>query len=210
MLPLKLFPLLLLLSLLATPAFAIQYDVWETGMSREEMVSIAEEQNLPVARDGYRHTAKTFNPAMVEGDVTRFYYDTTLYQCPATVYLSFTPSLLGEAQRLYDIEVVFADKKKNVQLHPHLALLLMEPYGEGMDYENYWEKQLVWHPGVNAEVRLVRNPNQMKLKYTDFEIKAIGANTFSFNSPGGSCGGPSANDPMLGAVACSLDMRSLH
>jgi hypothetical protein len=189
---------------------AIQYDVWQTGMSRQEMVTTAEKQNLPVAKDGTRHISKTFNQAMIEGEATRFYYVTTLYQSPATVYLSFTPSIFGEAQKLYDIEVVFTDKARYIELHPYLALLMMEPYGKGQNYENYWEHQLVWHPGVNAEVRLVRNPDQVKLKYTDFEIRALGADNFSFESSGGSCGDSTGKSRTLGAVACSLDMRTLH
>jgi len=46
-------------------SFAIQFDIWETGMSIQEVVGLARKHDLPIAREGLIPGSKKFDPKLI-------------------------------------------------------------------------------------------------------------------------------------------------
>lgn len=161
------------LFLTASPTHAIDFDIWNTGISRQEMNNIAKEHNLPLAIVGKYHTSKSFNPSYVSGEGNRFYYTTTLLEHPARVILSLSPRKERYGQFIYEIEVLFTDIRKNRDLKPYLLELLQNKYGNGLPGTNLIQSFRIWHPLKDEEVRLISGPGSLQIKYTDLKIKAI-------------------------------------
>jgi hypothetical protein len=181
--------LLILIALFHTvsPTYAIDFDIWNTGISRHEMTSLAQKHNLPLAIDGKYHVSKSFNPSLVAGDGNRFYYKTLLLEHPAKVTLSLSPRKGGYGQFLYEIEVLFTDIRKNRDLKPYLLELLQKKYGNGLPGTNLIQSFRIWHPADDEEVRLISGPASLQIKYTDLKIKAIAEkiskSTFNLHTP---------------------------
>jgi hypothetical protein len=113
----------------AGSSWAIEFDVWKTGLSRQEMTVTAKQHNIPLARDGLHHSNKSFNPALLAGDANSFYYFTTLLERSARVCLLLSPKKGNYGQFLYEIEILFADPRKNRDLRPYVVQLLEQKYG---------------------------------------------------------------------------------
>lgn len=165
--------ILIVLFFIVTPVYAIDFDIWNTGISRQEMTSLAKEHNLPLAIEGKYHSSKSFNPSLVAGDGNRFYYKSMLLEHPARVTLSLSPRKGQYGQFLYEIEVLFTDIRKNRDLKPYLLKLLQGKYGNGLPGTNLIQSLRTWHPGQDSEVRLISSPASLQVKYTDLKIKAI-------------------------------------
>jgi hypothetical protein len=163
----------LILLLSALPAWAISFDIWETGISRQEMTSVAKEHDLPLARDGFFHRDKSFNPRLLAGEATCFYYNTTLLDHAARVRLHLSPQKGKYGQFLYEIEIMFSDVRKNRDLRPYLLKLLDDKYGPGSVKPDMIREIRVWHPEKDGEVQLTATPASLQLTYTDTRIKAI-------------------------------------
>jgi hypothetical protein len=76
----------LLITLIIFPAasFAIKFDIWETGMSIDEVVSLAFKHDIPIARDGVIHGSKKFNRKLIDDN---FYKASTLYYGTGQTFL---------------------------------------------------------------------------------------------------------------------------
>ncbi len=163
--------LILLLSPL--PAWAISFGIWETGISRQDMTSVAKEHDLPLARDGLYHSNKSFNPRLLAGEATCFYYNTTLLDHAARVRLYLSPRKGNYGQFLYEIEILFSDVRKTRDLRPYLLKLLEDKYGPASIKPDMIRKIRVWHPEKDGEVKLIATTASLQLTYTDTRIKAI-------------------------------------
>jgi len=91
---------------------AISFGIWETGMSIEEVVSVAREHDIPIARSGLIIGSKRFDPKVINGD---FYkapsaeYRTTISENQASICLRF----MDEPKLVYEIETkIFIQKEK--------------------------------------------------------------------------------------------------
>jgi hypothetical protein len=161
-----------------TSSWAIEFDIWSTGISRQEMTNLAKEHNIPLVKDGYYLIKKTFDPALLAGEGNSFHYNTQLLEHPARVNLLLSPRKGEYGQFLYEIDVMFTDVRKNKDLKPYLAELLDEKYGRGRPGTNLIQTFRVWSPEKGAEVRLISGPGSLQLKYTDLKIKAIAEKMF--------------------------------
>ena len=150
---------------------AISFDVWRTGMSRQEVIAVAQQKNIPLARDGLIHANKEFNPQLLSGDATRYYYSTTLLYHAARVRLILSPAKAQYGQFLYEIEVSFTDIRKNKDLLPYVSKMLEEKYGKGRIEKDIFLTHRVWKPEPDAEVRLISSTTTITIKYTDLKIK---------------------------------------
>lgn len=157
------------------PAWAVKFDIWETGISRQTVVEIAQEHDLPLAKDGYLHTSTNFNPEFLEGDSTQLYYQATVYDQPAKVQLSLSPPRQDSESKLYQIEISFTDPATHrVTLHT-LVRELDGKYGRGQTEKNSFQKSLTWRPDGYTEIRLVSTSKTLQVTYTDLKIRAMAA-----------------------------------
>lgn len=189
MIPLPLFILLIFSLLIHLPAYAITFDIWQTGMVRQEVFAAAQSRDLPLARDGMFHSNKKYNPKLLAGDATRYYYFTSLFDHSAKVMLHLSPAKGNYGQFLYEVEVLFTDPGKTRDLFPYVTRMLTDKYGSPRQVNNIIQQQLVWHPKKDGEIRLIRSGVSLQLKYTDLKIqefaKELAKSTFELpRNPG--------------------------
>lgn len=171
-----LFVVLFFLLIRATPVFAIDFDIWETGMARQEIFSLAQQYDLPLGKNILYHFSKGFNSKLLVGEATSYYYLTTLLDHNARIGLNLSPAKAGYGQFLYEIEVMFTDIRKNRDLFPYVLSMLQEKYGRPSRETNIVQRFYVWHPEPNSEVRLITSGHELQIKYTDLKIQAFAKN----------------------------------
>lgn len=152
-------------------AQAISFDIWQTGLSRQEIISLAQRHNLPLARDGLIHSKKTYTSSLLSGEATRYYYQITLLDQPARVRLYLSPSKSGYGQFLYEIEVTFTAIAKNRDLLPYVQRMLEDKYGSARRENKIVLDHRIWRPESDSEVRLISGSGTLQIKYTDLKIK---------------------------------------
>lgn len=156
-----------------SPAFAISFDIWETGMARQEIFSLAQQHDLPLAKNSLHHINKKYNPKLLVGEATSYYYSTTLLNHHARIGLHLSPAKAGYGQFLYQIEVTFTDIRKNRDLAPYVLDMLREKYGRPSRDTNIIQRFYIWHPEPNSEVRLIAGSTTLQIKYTDLKIQVF-------------------------------------
>jgi hypothetical protein len=150
-------------------SWAVSFDIWKTGLSRQEIVSLARQHNLPLAKDRFCHNTKSFDPQLVAGETDSFYYYTTLLEHPALVCMRLSAKKANYGQFLYEIDIQLSKR----DLQPYLVKLLQEKYGPGAKKFDMIRNILVWHPEQDGEVTLIATPALLQLLYTDTKIKAF-------------------------------------
>jgi hypothetical protein len=168
------FLLLLFTTALAPPAFAIDFDIWETGISRQEIISLAQRHDLPLSKSGANFpNQKKYNPQRLVGEATSYYYHTTLLNHHARIGLHLSPAKAGYGQFLYEIEVLFTDHRKTRDFDSYVLDMLQKKYGRPSRGTNIVQKHYVWHPEQNGEVRLITSGHTLQIKYTDLKIQSF-------------------------------------
>lgn len=157
----------------ASPVSAISFDIWKTGMARQEIFSLAQRHDLPLSKSGVCHINQKFNPKFLVGEATSYYYHTTLLDHRARVALHLSPAKAGYGQFLYQIEVMFTGGVKNRDLFPYVLRMLREKYGRPSRDTNIVQQFYIWHPEPTAEVRLISGSNTLQIKYTDLRIQSF-------------------------------------
>ena len=154
-------------------SWAIEFDIWKTGITRQEMTSLAMQHDIPLARNGLHHSNKSFNPKLLAGDANSFYHFTTLLDHAAKVRLHLSPQKGNYGQFLYEIEILFSDPRKSRDLRPYLLKLLEDKYGPGTKKLDLIRKIWVWYPEKDGEVHLIAGGASLQLIYIDSKIKAF-------------------------------------
>lgn len=150
-------------------SWAISFDIWETGLSRQEVVSLARQYNIPLAKNRVQANAKAFDARLVAGETDNFYYYTNLLEHPAIVNMRLSPQRDNYGQFLYEIDIQFSKR----DLRPFLVKLLEDKYGPGSKKFDMIRKILVWRPEQDSDVTLITTPALLQLVYTDTKIKAF-------------------------------------
>jgi hypothetical protein len=84
-----------------TLSFGITFDIWETGMSVNEVVALARQHDIPIARENIYHVSKRFDPKLIDDNFYKasvLYYRTTISGRNSIVYLRLTddPKFIAE------------------------------------------------------------------------------------------------------------------
>lgn len=168
-----LFLTLFTLMIWASPVCAVSFDIWKTGMARQEVFSLARQHNLPLARSGLIHASKRFNSQLLAGQATSYYYPSTLVGHHAGIHLRFSPDKVGYGQFLYEIEVAFLGNGKNRDLFPYVFKILRGKHGSPARESNILQQHYIWRPEPQGEVRLIDSGNELRITYTDLKIRAF-------------------------------------
>ncbi len=152
-----------------TPSFAVSFDCWETGMSINEVVRVAQEHDLPIARDGVIHLRKGFDPKLIDDKFFKayaVYYRTTLSGRDAAVYLRFTdePKFIREivvrVHRITDREI-FIDEMLGI---------LSNKYGSYRELKELFDKSYEWRPDLTSQIVLRVGGGEASIIYRDLKI----------------------------------------
>ena len=167
----KVVGLFFIITMVVVPAIAlaVSFDCWETGMSINEVVRVAQEHDLPIARDGVIHLRKGFDPKLIDDKffkASAVYYRTTLSGRNAAVYLRFTddPKFIREiVVRVYKItdRKIFTDEMLGI---------LSQRYGAYRELKDLFEKTYEWLPDPYSRILLRVGGGEASIIYSALKI----------------------------------------
>jgi hypothetical protein len=164
--------LTLLFLLLFTPlSHAAQFDIWETGMTLNEIVQVSKQHDIPISQSGVFGVSKGFNKKLLN---ERFWkasnvgYITKLIGMNAKVELLLSPEWPNS---VYEIQVRFAENgAASQEFKGELLNMLTEKYGRPQRTSKLLHKAYRWKQGKSDEVLLTMLSFPI-LSYTDVEFK---------------------------------------
>jgi hypothetical protein len=157
-----------------SPAFAIDFDIWETGMSRQEIFSLAQRYDLPLSTSSVNFPNQRYNPKLLVRDAISYYYHTTLLDHHARIALHLSPAKAGYGQFLYEIEILFTDHRKTKDFDAYVLNMLQKKYGRPSRGTNIVQNYYVWKTDPESEVRLITGGGStLQKKYSDLKIQAF-------------------------------------
>jgi hypothetical protein len=149
---------------------AIRFDIWETGMSIHEVVSLAFKHDIPISRDGIIHGSKKFNPKLINENfykASTLYYRTNISGRNSTVYLRLT----GDSQFVREIEVRLFGISDRELFTKEMLGILSKKYGP---FKERWEtvfKVYEWTPEKSSRILMRAWATEASITYTDLKIK---------------------------------------
>jgi hypothetical protein len=114
----------------AKPANGFRFDIWQSGITVNDAIDIAEANDKPFHKHGLISNNKTFNPKMCRpyaDTAIQFYYKDQIFGKWATLNFNFTPT----SKRLYSLEVAFSGPgiSKNSEFRERIEEMLSKKYG---------------------------------------------------------------------------------
>jgi hypothetical protein len=167
----KVVVLFFIVTMVAVPAIvaAVTFDCWETGMSINEVVRVAQEHDLPIARDGIIHLRKGFDPKLIDDkffQASAVYYRTTLSGRNATVYLRFT----DEPKFIREIEVRLHRITDRELFTKEMLGILSQKYGSHTELQEIFYKSYRWRPDPYTQILMRVGSGMATIFYTDLRI----------------------------------------
>jgi len=92
--------LLIILFLLSSSLSAFTFDIWESSISLNKAISIAKQENIPLAKDAVAHVSKEFHQKLLY-----------LNKAPNNRVFYYKSKLLGEFSR---VDLYFTEKSKKL------------------------------------------------------------------------------------------------
>ena len=149
---------------------AISVNIWETGMTINEVVSKAKEHNIPIARSGVVTMSRGFDPKLINDD---FYkassvdYGTKITERQATICLRFT----DESRLVYEIETkVFAHRLMEGYTK-ELLKIMKDKYGSPQEKMDTVFKVYEWMPDKESMISMRPYGGTVTITYTDIGMK---------------------------------------
>lgn len=158
------------------PANGFQYDIWQSGISVQQAIDIAEANDLPFHRDGLISVNKTFNAKMCRpyaDSATKFYYKEHILGKWAKLNLDFTPV----SKRLFSVEIQFGKTgmSKDSIFRQQNEAMLREKYGKPLGVNNHMGvyKTIDWKINDRAIVTMRPGANYVHVSYLDKAIAKL-------------------------------------
>ena len=148
----------------------MKFDIWETGIGINEVVSVASNHDIPIMRSGIVAIREHFDPKLIDDlfyKSSEVYYRTTISGQPSTVYLRLTDN----PKSLYEIEVrLFNISNKKEFIH-EMINVLQQKYGAYRERMETVFRYYEWKPDENSRIVLKGPGAEVSIIYTDIEMK---------------------------------------
>ncbi len=151
--------------------FGLSFDIWETGMSINEVVSLARQHNIPIARDGLTHDYKKFDRKLIDGNfykASTLYYRTTLFGRDSVVYLRLT----DDSKFVREIEVRLSVITDRESFTEEMVRILDQKYGPHKEVKEPVVRFYRWRPDRDSQVRRRLFGPEASIIYTDLRIQS--------------------------------------
>jgi len=161
---------LLLSAVFPIVSFAITFDIWETGISINEVVGLAREHDIPIARDGIIHGSKKFEPKLIDENfykASALYYRTNISGRSSIVYLKLTDDL----KFVREIEVKLFGINDKKLFTTEMLRILSQKYGTYKKLRDWVFQTYEWRPDQYSQVLLRMGGAEASIIYTDLRIK---------------------------------------
>jgi hypothetical protein len=155
-----------------TFSFGITFDIWETGMSINEVVGLARQHDIPIARESVYHASKGFDPKLIDDKFYKasvLYYRTTISGRSSIVYLRLTddPKFIAEIDvRLLGI----TDRELFIK---EMLGILMQKYGRYKERKEPVFQVYEWRPDQFSQIWMKVFGPEASIIYTDLRIKEL-------------------------------------
>jgi hypothetical protein len=162
--------LLITLTTFPTTSSAIKFDIWETGMSINEVVNLAFKHDIPIAREGIIHGRKKFDPKLIEDNfykASSLYYNTNISGHQTVVYLRLT----NDSKFVREIEVRLFGIKNREDFRQEMIKILSQKYGQHQEVQGFGFKAHQWKPDPTSQVLMRDSAAEIVILYTDLKIK---------------------------------------
>jgi len=156
------------------PDRGFKYDKLISGMTLEEVMHVAESNDIPLHRAGVISGNKHFNPKVrnYAKTATSFYYKESSLGRWATIYLSFSPV----SKRLWLVVASWTTPGKSEQseLCTEISSIICKKYGQPETHHNGllfddWK----WKINSTGSVQMKAGSNSVKLSYIDEEMEKL-------------------------------------
>ncbi len=160
-------------SLITVPGvcFGLTFDIWETGMSINEVVSLAGQHDIPIARDGLIHEYKKFDRKLIDGNfynASTLYYRTNLFGRDSVVYLRLT----DDSKFVREIEVRLSVITDREVFAEEMLRILNQKYGPYKEVKEPVVRYYRWRPDRDFQVRMRLFGPEASIIYTDLRIQS--------------------------------------
>jgi hypothetical protein len=151
------------------PAKGFRYDIWQSGISVQKAIDIAEANDLPLHRAGLISANKKFNPKMCRpyaDTAIRFGYKEQLFGKIASISFDFTPV----SKKLYSLEIKWLGSgvSKQSEFRQQVESILRKRYGKPFRISDHIVfKDYDWKINSNATVTLRPLGNAVLVTYRD-------------------------------------------
>ncbi len=153
-----------------TLSYAVAFDFWETGMSINEVIRVAQEHDIPIAREGIIHARQRFDPKLIDDkfyEASAVYYRTKLSGRNATVDLRFT----DEPKFVREIEVQLHRITDRELFTKEMLGILSQKYGSHTELQEIFYKSYQWRPDPYTQILMRVGSGMASVFYTDLKIK---------------------------------------
>jgi hypothetical protein len=151
-------------------SFGITFDIWETGMSINEVVGLARQHDIPIARDGLIHGYKKFDAKLIDDNfykASTLYYRTNLSGRDSIVYLRLT----DDPKFVREIEVKLFSITNRELFTEEMLGILSKKYGPYKEVKEMLFKGYEWRPDKYSQVLMRLFTYEASIRYTDLRIK---------------------------------------
>ena len=160
--------------LIVTPAlsFGIAFDIWETGMSINEVVGLARKHDIPIARENIYHGSKKFDPKLIDDNFYKasvLYYRTTISGRDSIVYLRLT----DDPKFIAEIDVKLLGITDRELFTKEMLGIMNQKYGSYKEVTETVFRFYQWTPDKYSQVRMRVFGPEASIIYTDLRIKEL-------------------------------------
>ncbi len=151
-------------------SLGITFDIWETGMSINEVVGLARQHDIPIARDGVIHAYKKFDGKLIDDNfykASTLYYRTNLSGRDSIVYLRLT----DDSKFVREIEVRLFGINNRELFTEEMIKILSQKYGSYKEVTETVFRFYQWRPDKHSQVRMRVFGPEASIIYTDLRIK---------------------------------------
>ena len=158
------------LVLFPSDSLAIRFDIWETGMSINEVVNLARQHDIPIASDAIVHGSKKFEPGLLNKEfykASALYYKTNISGRDSTIYLRLT----GDSKFVREIEVRLFGISDRELFTKEMVGILSKKYGRYKELRETVFRVYEWRPDKSSRILMRAWSAEASITYTDLKIK---------------------------------------
>jgi hypothetical protein len=158
------------LVLFPSDSLVIRFDIWETGMSINEVVNLARQHDIPIASDAIVHGSKKFEPGLLNKEfykASALYYKTNISGRDSTVYLRLT----GDSKFVREIEVRLFGISDRELFTKEMVGILSKKYGRYKELRETVFRVYEWRPDKSSRILMRAWSAEASITYTDLKIK---------------------------------------
>jgi hypothetical protein len=162
---------------------AFTFDKWKSGDSFKKVLYTAQNNDIPIAKDGLHHGAKHFNWNLLKDKekYRTFYYYDNIFGERAKVLLSFT----DKSNELYKINIYWnlAGKGNITEFKETLFSILDKKYNKGKKAietdlaKNIFYKYRVWNHNKRTVIHARTSSHSLDITYLDKATQQVDLQT---------------------------------